>query len=192
MFCDLQGYYSDLGIPNKVLVRLNRAHPLWSSRSSYKVLPVDPRPVSRYLDLIGCSWDPRGLVRGWRMFERSYNVSPIPSDKMRVQITTAPLVETQIDTLAEARDFREAEEKSWAQDFTEGFFARCPAIPNPDDEESIEFAENHNVIGFWSFPIEAFGPVPEVPHDSYKWDMCVVRDMTGFQSQIELGLFNIS
>jgi hypothetical protein len=90
MFCDLQGYYSDLGIPNKVLVRLNRAHPLWSSRSSYKVLPVDPRPVSRYLDLIGCSWDPRGLVRGWRMFENSYNVSPIPSDKMRVQIATAP------------------------------------------------------------------------------------------------------
>ena len=126
------------------------------------------------------------------MFESSYNVSPIPSDKMRVQIATKPLVVTQIDTLAEARDFREAEEKTWTHDFTEGLFARYPGIPNPDDEESIEFAENHNVIGFWSIPIEAFGPVPEVPHSSYRWDMSVVRDMTGFQSQIELGLFDIS
>ncbi|PVI02345.1 hypothetical protein DM02DRAFT_670634 [Periconia macrospinosa] len=193
MFSDLMKYYLDLGIPNKVLVRLNRAYPLWSCRSSYKVLPVDPRPVSRYLDLIQCSWDPRGLIRGWRMLESSYNVSPISSDKMRVQIATKPMVDAQtyaqINTLAEARDFREEEEKRWGRLFIEGTFS---GLPNPDDEESIEFAENHNAIGFWSIPIEAFGPVPEVPHSTHMWDMFVVRDLTGFQSQIELGLFDMS
>ncbi|KAF1960872.1 hypothetical protein CC80DRAFT_590191 [Byssothecium circinans] len=169
MFSSLQKHSLSNLIPQTELVRFNRAYPLWSSAASYLILPGDPRPVSRYLDLVDCGWDPRGLIRAWRMFEAAYDVLPTSPDKIRVLIAAADSDERlEITTASQAR------------------------VLNPDDDESLEFAKTQNAIGFWSIPLEAFGNVPEVPYTTHRWPMTQVRDLTQFDSQIQLGLFEVA
>jgi hypothetical protein len=75
-------------IPPTEKVRFNRAYPLWSKNASHSILPVDPRPVSRHLELVDCGWDPCRLIRAWRMLEAAYNVLPTSLQKIRVFIAT--------------------------------------------------------------------------------------------------------
>ncbi|KAL1591728.1 hypothetical protein SLS60_011727 [Paraconiothyrium brasiliense] len=182
-------------IPQTEMVRFNRAYPLWSSTASYSILPADPRPVSRYLDLVDCGWDPRSLIRAWSMFEEAYNVPPTSTDKMRMLIAMTDANESlEIATTSQARCFRQQEEtlassmwKKWGL-----FDLHYPDLKNPDTEESLEFSKKQNAIGFWSIPLEAFGPVPEVPYDTHRWQMTRVCDFTPFESQIQLGVFHIT
>jgi hypothetical protein len=64
-------------------------------------------------------------------------------------------------------------------------------MSNPDTNEDLEFSKTQNAIGFWSVPLEAFGPVPEVPYDTHRWKMTRLCNFTAFRSQIKLGLFTI-
>ncbi|KAF2644172.1 hypothetical protein P280DRAFT_466838 [Massarina eburnea CBS 473.64] len=195
MFSSLELHYIRNRIPQTEVVRLNRAYPLWSSTASYSILPVDPRPVSRYLDLVDLGWDPCGLIRAWHTLEAAYDVSPVSSDKIRVLIAAAEKDEVlDIATTSQARSFRQQEEQLWNRDWAEGglFNLHHPDMAKPDDDESREFMTTQNAIGFWSVPLEAFGPVPEVPYDTSRWWYSKLCDLTGFESQIELGLFEVA
>lgn len=181
----------DLEMP-KDLVRFNRAYPLWSSNASYSILPTDPRPVSHYLDLVDCGWDPCCLIRAWRAFEAACNVPPIVSERIRVLLAFTDDLE--FSTISQARRFRHSEERRvdsmWEKG---GYFNRNhPEWKNPDTEEDLEFSKKQNAIGFWSVPLEAFGPVPEVPYETHRWQMSRVCNFTKMEGQIQLGLFHIT
>jgi hypothetical protein len=194
MFSSLLKHFLINEIPPTERVRLNRAYPLWSSTASYSILPVDPRPVSRYLDLVDCGWDPRILIRAWRMLESAYDVSPTPAERIRVIIaTTDPDESLEIATTSQACWYRKQEELLWDRKWQKWGFLNLhhPDIPNPDNDEDFAFSRAQNAIGFWSIPLEAFGPVPEVPYDDYQWLMTRICDFTAFESQIQLGLFTI-
>jgi hypothetical protein len=194
MFSSLQTHFLANQIPHTEKVRFNRAYPLWSSTATYSVLPVDPRPVSRYLDLVDCGCDPRSLIRAWRMLEASYDVLPTSSEKIRVLVAATDSDESlAIATTSQAYYFRQQEELSWNHKWDKwGFFnLHYPQMPNPDNDEDLEFSKMQNAIGFWSIPLEAFGPVPEVPYDTHRWRMIRVCNFTAFESQIKLGLFKV-
>ena len=111
MFSSLQSHFLLHELPMPEIVRFNRAYPLWSSQASYSILPADPRPVTRYLDLVDCGWDPRCLIRAWRTLEAAYEVLPTTSDKIRVLIAaTDPDEDLEIVMTSQAWRFRQQEE----------------------------------------------------------------------------------
>lgn len=181
-------------LPKTETVRFNRAYPLWSSAASYSTLPADPRTVSHHLQLVDCGCDPRRVIRGWRTLEAAYDVAPLPQEKLRVLLaTTDPDKRLTIATRSQAQRFRQQEEESWGRNWEQGGVYRryYPELRNPDDDADCEFSEKQNVVGFWSVPVEAFGPELEVPFDTHRWDITRLCDLTPFESQIELGLFRL-
>ncbi|KAF2702969.1 hypothetical protein K504DRAFT_539182 [Pleomassaria siparia CBS 279.74] len=195
MFHSLCKYPIVYEIPSTDLARFNRAYPLWSSAASYSILPVDPRPVSRYLDLVDCGWDPRRVIHGWRMLEAAHHVLPTSPERIRVLIATTHWDEgLTIATTSQACSFRQQEEFTWTWDWAkEGLYSRnCPYMSNPDDNKDVEFSKTQNAIGFWSIPLEAFDLVLDLPPDFYQWDTSRVCNLGTFESQIELGLFTIT
>ncbi|KAJ4291951.1 hypothetical protein N0V90_009849 [Kalmusia sp. IMI 367209] len=182
--------------PQTEVVRFNRAYPLWASTASYSILPVDPRPVSRYLDRVDCGSDPCSLIRAWRTLEAAYDILPTSPERIRMLLATNDSDENILDiaTTSQARWFRRREEVLWKRNWERwGIFdMRFRELPNPDNEEDLEFSRTQNAVGFWSVPLEAFGPVPDVPYDSdQRWDERGY-DFTAFESQMELGLFEIA
>ena len=179
----------ELEIP-KDLVRVNRAYPLWSSNASYSILPTDPRPVSRYLDLVDCGFDPCYLILAWQVFEAAFNVPPTPSEKIRVLIA----IDNDLATIDQASRFRQKEELNLNTRWGEGGYynKEFPEWKNPDTDEDIEFSKKQNAIGFWSIPLEAFGPVPEASYEWHQWQMTRVCNFKDMEEQIQLGLFHIS
>ena len=176
-------------------VRFNRAYPLWSSTASYSLLPVDPRLLSCHMGLVDCGWDPRRLIRAWRMLEVAYDVLPTSPERIRVLIATTDSDESlTIATTSQACCFRQQEEFSWSCNWEkEGLYNRWyPEMSNPDNDEDLEFSKTQNAIGFWLIPLDAFGPVLEVPYDTHRWEMTRLCNLTPFKSQIKLGLFAIT
>jgi hypothetical protein len=194
MFNSILQHVLNHEIPPTEKVRFNRAYPLWSNNASYSILPADPRPVSRHLELVDCGWDPWRLIRAWCMFEAAYDVFPTSPEKMRVIIATTDSDEClPISTVSQARRFRQQEEFMWRCHWEKGqiFNRWYPEMSNPDNSDDLEFSRTQNAIGFWSIPLEAFGPVPELPEDFYKWKMSRLCKFTAFESQIQLGLFDL-
>lgn len=178
-----------------MVVRFNRAYPLWSTNASYSILPADPRPVSRYLDLVDCGLDPRSLIRAWRLLEEAYEVTPTTSGKIRVVIAVTHSNETmEIATTSQACWYREQEELSWERMWEKwGFYdVHFHEWSKIDTEQDLEFSKNGNAVGFWEVPVEAFGEVPDVPFDTHRWQMSMHCDFTAFESEIKLGLFDIT
>jgi hypothetical protein len=192
MFSSILSHVLTEEIPQTEKVRFNRAYPLWSSAASYSTLTVDPRPISRHLELVSCGWDPRRLIRAWRMLEVAYNVLPTLPGKIRMLIATTDSDESlTIATISQACCFRQQEEFSWSCNWEKGgvYNRWYPEMSNPDNDEDLDFSETQNAIGFWSIPIEAFGSVPEVPYDNHQWRTTRLCNLSAFKSQIELGLF---
>jgi hypothetical protein len=69
-------------IPQTEIVRFNRAYTLWSNTATYSLLPADPCPVSRYLHLVDCGWDPHSLIRACRTLEAAYASLPVLPGKI--------------------------------------------------------------------------------------------------------------
>jgi hypothetical protein len=128
------------------------------------------------------------------MFEAAYDVLLSSLEKMRVIIATADSDEClTIANVSQARRFRQQEEFMWRCHWEKGqiFNRWYPEMSNPDNSHDLEFSRTQNAIGFWSIPVEAFGPVPELPEDFYKWKMSRLCNFTAFESQIQLGLFDL-
>lgn len=174
--------------------RFNRAFPLWSSAASFSTPQQDPRPIAHHLDKVCVGWDPRAVIRAWRVLEAAYEVPPTAPERMRVLLATAGDDDDGLVSTEGARRFRRREEDAWKGRWAEGGFhdRLWPSITNPDGVESLEFASMHNAVGFWSVPLDAFGDVPEVDYDTHRWAMVRVMDLTDFRSQIDLGLFELA
>ena len=154
-----------------------------------------PRPVSRHLELVDCGWDPRRLIRAWRMLGSVYDVLPTSPERIRVLIATTDSDESlTIATTSQASCFRQQEEFSWSCHWEKGgiYNQLYPEMPNPDNDEDLEFSKTQNDIGFWLIPLEALGPVPEVPYDTHRCEMKRLCNLITFESQVKLGLFNFS
>jgi hypothetical protein len=194
MFTNIFKHVITHEIPPTETVRFNRAYPLWSKTASYSILPVDPRPVSRHLELVECGWDPWRLIRAWRMLEAAYDVLPTSPERIRIFIATTDSDDClTIATVSQARRFRQQEEFMWRCNWEKGqlYNKWYPAMSNPDNSEDLEFSKTQNAIGFWSIPLEAFGNVPELPEDFNRWKTSRLCNFTAFESQIQLGLFDL-
>lgn len=80
-----------------------------------------PRPVSCHVELVECGWDPRRVIRGWRMLEAAYDVLPTSPERIRVLIATTDSDESlTIATTLQACCFRQHEEFSWSCSWEKG------------------------------------------------------------------------
>ncbi|KAK7735600.1 hypothetical protein SLS53_007514 [Cytospora paraplurivora] len=146
-------------------VRFNRSMPLWSTAASFSAPQTDPRPIEHDLDLVCLGWDPRAIIRAWQTLETAFGVSPTPAERMRVLVAALPVAGPEPWEIVNREDvcrFRAQEEAAWARNFEEGRVYNRYGYANPDTEESLLRARNLNAVGFWVFPLEAFGDVPMV------------------------------
>lgn len=182
-------------IPPTEKVRFNRAYPLWLSTASYSILPLDPRPVSHHLGLVTCGRDPRRRIRACRMLELAYDVLPTSLERMRVLIATTDSGESlTVAYTSQACSFRQQEEFLSSCHWEKGAVYNhwYPDMHYPDSDEDLAFSRTQNALGFWLVPLDAFGPIPEVPYNDHRWEMTRLCNLAPFQSQIELGLFNLT
>ncbi|VUC29990.1 unnamed protein product [Clonostachys rosea] len=173
-------------------VRFNRAFPIWSSTASFSVLRQDPRPITQYLDIVCLTWDPRAIIRAWRTLEATYSIPPTASKKMRVLVAAASDMDGhEFASRGEALRARVHEEALWKDRWAEGGPFYQKTFPCPDTKASLEYARVHNAVGFWSIPLGVFGEVPEVDYTTHHWVQPLVLDLRQYESQIELGLFEL-
>ncbi len=172
--------------------RYNRAIPLYSSAAAFDLLPVDPRPIGPDMDTILVGHDPRGQLCLWREMEAAFGTTN-PFARFRFMLTAPPTIAAakilHIRTLAEAKDYVRVEAESWRGNFEgDGIYKRF-GYRNPDTKESLERAQKMPAVGFWLFPLEAFGEVPSGMFQDTPWGTIELVDLSMFRPQ--LGLFRL-
>jgi hypothetical protein len=97
-----------------------------------------------------------------------------------------------IVTRADASTYLRREDEFWRSKWAEGgIYQRMAVYTNPDTPEALEKAPMP-AVGFWLFPVNAFGDLPEleVPFKNFQWEMKMVSDMTKHRPQ--LGVFRLA
>ncbi|TWU71889.1 hypothetical protein ED733_001035 [Metarhizium rileyi] len=132
--------------------QLHRSRPLLASVSKFERLPQDPRPIEAELTkmCMGVA-DPRDQMYRWfRLLEHWQIEYPHYQVDYRYLVTAN---NRRVEDREEAFLFLETERKQWEacrKDY-EAQGADC-------EEDDCETA---SAYGFWLFPIDAFGPIPE-------------------------------
>lgn len=179
--------------------RYNRSLPINSLVEAFDLVETDPRPIDPDLYNLFVGWDPRATLYLWREMERNFQIQRRRSVKLQYLITTPRYSEagwTNISTRADAERVLRAEEKYLCAKQEEGWIFRRVHNRNPDTLERRASAPVL-VVGFWLFPLEAFGDVPvdelgNVPQGDFeqiRWSMKAVVDVTGHRPQ--LGVFRL-
>ncbi|KAF3769808.1 hypothetical protein M406DRAFT_246835 [Cryphonectria parasitica EP155] len=175
-------------------VRFNRSMPVWSTASSFSILPSDPRPIDQDVEKVCLGYDPRMLVCAWRAMEVAFAVSPVPASRMRILAAAPPIASPDPHDIASREDacrFRATEEAAWERNFKQGGVYQEFGHLNPDTENSLERARTMNAVGFWVLPLELIGNICEVQNNHpHEWAQRVMVNLTGVQPP--LGLFEMA
>uniref|UniRef100_A0A8H7NBU7 Uncharacterized protein n=1 Tax=Bionectria ochroleuca TaxID=29856 RepID=A0A8H7NBU7_BIOOC len=149
---------------------LSRARPLLASVSRFERLPQDPRPIEQDLKRVYLPLgDPREQIYRWFRLLDKWEISnderPV---KYRFMITCG---DKRVETREEARMSLRQEKRMWkrGKNFPtkaarEGAFQ--------DDDRALPSA-----YGFWLFPIDAFGKIPEAHPDIRHKGILKKRDL---------------
>lgn len=163
----------------------NYGVPLFPTFTFFDPPSPDPRNISRDLDNIwGGVHDPREKVLGWRLFLRNFNIQPEaaglrPSTDVRIMIASDQ--ESEVRTSVDATRVLHEEDFEWLRlqwwfrgwdmprsggggDRPAGCFTTAsglqPSLPQFDGPDILAAAPRP-ALGFWLFPVEAFGEILE-------------------------------
>jgi hypothetical protein len=170
-------YYQNLSFP-VVTVTLN-----------YDRLPRDPRPIGRDLDNILVNADPRTMVHAWRrLIYNHFGDAGVPETEHRIMLAFEPTAFEVYDCF-DASEYMRYEVECWTKR-TQSKSRQSVQRTSSEDIEGAEEEEVETVFGFWLFPVDAFGELPERPTDSFvsKEPRCI--DMTNHWP--ELAVVNLS
>ena len=176
-------------------IRYNRSYPLNSLCETFDLIESDPRPIDADLSPISVGWDPRSMLCLWREMERNFHVHRSRFVDFQFLITSPTFGRSDnmdIVTRADANIYLQREEELWRSKWAEGgLYQRMGVFTNPDTPEAREKAPLP-VIGFWLFPIDAFGDVPELnkPFENIEWETKMVADVT--KHRPKLGVFRLA
>ncbi|KAF4625590.1 hypothetical protein G7Y89_g12575 [Cudoniella acicularis] len=194
MFCSL----------NMNRVHFNRSIPLQSPAETFDIDEVDPRPIDADLKSVSLGHDPKAMVCLWRKMESNFQIRrtrPVKFQHLVTASTHASVNRPTLHTRADADRFLKWEEDKWKAwfekggTFGEGGTFQNLHYENPDTPESL-MKVPMPVIGFWLFPVEAFGEVPEIEFEDFQerqrplmFDLKFVADLTKWQPQV--GVFRL-
>ena len=172
-------------------VRYNRSFPLNSLTEAFDLVETDPRPIDADLDKISIGWDPRAMLCLWQEMESKFQIRRSQPVEFQFLITAPTYGQDEnmkISTRADADKFLQFEERYWRSKWENGGFFESMGYVNPDTPQSVKNAPMP-VIGFWLFPVDAFGDVPEGNFKEIRWGMKEVVDLTKHRPQ--LGVFRL-
>lgn len=176
-------------------IRYNRSYPLNSLSETFDLIESDPRPIDGDLNTISVGWDPRSMLYLWREMERNFRVHrsrPVEYQFLITSPTFGRSDNMDIVTRADVNTYLQREDEFWRSKWAEGgIYQRMGVFTNPDTPDALKKA-SMPVVGFWLFPVDAFGDVPEL-EKSFKdieWETKMVANITKHWPQ--LGVFRLT
>lgn len=173
-------------------VRYVRSFPINSQTEAFDLVETDPRRIDADLDKVSIGRDPRAMLCLWRDMERNFEIRRSGKPVKFQYLITAPTwgqeEGMEISTRADAGRLLRIEKELWLSGWDEdGLFTRWGYI-NPDTPEKIKMAPIP-AVGFWLFPVDAFGDVPEGDFADIRWSMIEPVNLT--QHRPQLGVFRL-
>ncbi|KAI0835897.1 hypothetical protein F5Y06DRAFT_274702 [Hypoxylon sp. FL0890] len=172
------GYRSGALTPEN---QMNLSFPIFTMGPGFDRLDRDPRPIEQDLAKVFVNVDPRPMLHAWgRLFYNYFGGRVIPETEYRVLLTFAPF-SCDIYDYRDALTWLRREEDDWVKE-TSGN-GKSQYVPGEGPEGVVETA-----FGFWLFPVDAFGPLPQNPNDRFRAERPRNPDLGEYWP--ELGLIN--
>ena len=172
-------------------MHFNRSIPLNSLAESFDLVETDPRPIDADLDKVSIGWEPRAMLCLWQEMESKFQIrrsQPVEFQFLITAPTHGQVESKKISTRADADRFLQFEEGLWRSKFVKGGVYETWGHVNPDTPQSLRKAPM-SVVGFWLFPVDAFGDVPKGNFEQIRWGLKEVVDLTKHRPQ--LGVFRL-
>ncbi|KAI0114177.1 hypothetical protein F4776DRAFT_326175 [Hypoxylon sp. NC0597] len=140
---------------------LNLSFPMFATEPNFNRLDPDPRSIGRDLGKVFVNADPRSMLYAWgRLFYNYFGGHVVPETEYRVLLAVAPLSNNVYDRRG-AEMWLKLEEDDWARETSRD--DQPGPIPGDDPKTAVEAA-----FGFWLFPVDAFGALPQNPNDRFR------------------------
>ncbi|MCJ1246588.1 hypothetical protein MMC30_003797 [Trapelia coarctata] len=170
-------------------VGFNRSFPINSPTEAFDLIETDPRPIDADLEKVSIGKDPRSMLCQWQEMESKFQICrsrPVEFQFLITAPTYGQMENMKISTRADADKFLQFEEGRWHSKFEKGGIYAQFGYENPDTPESLKKAPMP-VVGFWLFPVDAFGEVPKGKFEEIRWSLKELADLTKHRPQ--LGVF---
>ena len=168
----------------------NRSLPIFPRTQSYICLECDPRPIKADLTHVAVNMDPRRTVFLWNRFKANFGVER--HINIRYILSVVPFKNPAIASRAGFVDLLQRYDDGWA-DWAARLGQQVWGERMSKEEYEAQRTSLPQAAGFWSFPQEAFGDVPDVNQMNYmdvvQWEPKMVKDLSEFHP--EIWVFNL-
>lgn len=162
----------------------NRSVPMFPCTQSYTYLDRDPRPIKADLTHVAVEMDPRRTLFLWNRFKVNFGVERPINIRYIVSVimpSENPASRAGFVSLLQRSD------DEWV-DWTARLGQQVWGERMSKEEYEAQRTSLPQAAGFWSFPQEAFGDVPDVNQskdmDAFHWQPKMVKDLSAFHPDI--------
>ncbi|KAI6081548.1 hypothetical protein F4821DRAFT_274852 [Hypoxylon rubiginosum] len=161
------------------------SYPIDTMSPNFDRLQLEPRQIRDNLSKMFIRTDPRHLLQAWQnLLWRNFERRVMPGIQYRFLLTYSPQDHEIYDRHdAEEWLLKEPEtgsqwEDEWSDEWENEKEAEKEADTKETDTKTVEAA-----FGFWLFPVDAFGPIPEAKLDK---DVPQTLDLTKYWPELAL------
>ncbi len=167
----------------------NRSLPIFPFTQSYTCLECDPRPIEADLTHVAVTTDPRWNVFVWNRFKANFGVER--HINIRYILSAVPFGTPVVSRASFIESLQTCDDK-WAY-WVSRLGQQVWGERMSKEEYEAQRTSLPQAAGFWSFPQEAFGDVPDVNQmnhiEPFQWEPKKVMDLSKFQP--EIWVFNL-
>lgn len=138
---------------------MNRSFPITTTALNFDRLHRDPRRIGDDLGKVFVNVEPRKMLYAWRQLLNTYLCDRVvPQTEHRVLLTFTPFVD--IYDHQDAENWLQKEDDMWVEETSKG--GQSQKVLGEDSGTEVAAA-----FGFWLFPIQIFGALPENLDDGF-------------------------
>jgi 2EXR family len=170
-------------------ILFNRSFPIMALTPSFERLRQDPRSIAQDLkNVFVGTFDPRQTLYAWRQMLKKWGASPTQIE-YRFLLSFSPAgLYGQVNNLESAKRFLEREDYQWRSSAATGSPENSQG---QNQEEDLEKAVKP-AFGFWLFPMDAIGALPEGISEQEVMHFPPNRGFDMSEHWPELGLLSVS
>ena len=173
-------------------IRVNRSYPVHAATETFDLI-ADSRSIDADLQMVSVGWDPRSMACLWQQMERNFDIVRGPGTTPDyVCHISSPLYNKAeqliIRSSTEAKTGLQLDYQDWRSSWEKGGWCERVGYADPDTPEALANAPLP-AFGFWVFPLDAFGKVPEEDFEDIRWDNQMVLNLQ--QHRPQLGLYSL-
>lgn len=170
------------GYDRRRIVHYNRSYPITAAAHAFNLIGADPRPIEPDLDKVSIDRDPRSMPYEWQQMERRFGITrKEPQTTEFVYHFSAgiwgPKTAFHASSRSDAISTIQRERDEW----NSRFGAR-------DTPESLKSAPIP-AFGFWVFPLDTFGEIPDGYCDPDMWERNMIVSLKKHRPQ--LGVYRL-